>query len=46
MSPFRQIATSLEHLLGSSARWLTVPARRSSICCFVPSTRPALQWQG
>src|SRR5712691_10666855 len=26
VSHFRQITTSLEHLLGSSARWSTVPA--------------------
>jgi hypothetical protein len=47
LSSFRQNATSLlEHLLGSSARCSTVPARRSFTRCFVQSTRPALHWQG
>jgi hypothetical protein len=45
-SQFRQTTTSLEHLLGSSARCSSVPARRSSKRCLVPSTRPALQVAG
>jgi hypothetical protein len=49
MSPFRQIATSLERLLGihpPAARPLPARATLLSTRCFVRPARQARQWQG